>query len=279
MDSAANKRTMTISISNWSGRTGNNIQQVANAIMYCEITKSTFSQVLEHDLINKFSLKFGENNNSGFGRFYSWQPIVNCLEGTFSGENETGLEIDYIYKNIRRICKEYIFSNLNLEEKKIYGDDTIVIHLRSGDVYKGFNNYVPNPLIYYLNLIESFEKCLVITEPDMDNPIINELKKIDKVVIQSSSVKNDFSSLVHSKNVALSGVGTFAVAAALCSPYVKNLYTTDLLLTEHLNYSMLFDTDINVHIMELKNYIPVFPCSWKNTEEQHKFILEYTLPE
>ena len=59
--------------------------------------------------------------------------------------------------------------------------------------------------------------------------------KIDKVKIQSSTVADDFATLMSAKNVALSGVGTFAMAAALCSTQIKNLYTTDLLLTEHLN--------------------------------------------
>lgn len=270
---------MTYSISNWSGRLGNNIQQLANCIMYSEYNDNTFSQILDHNIINKFYLKFGDRVDSGYGRFYSWQPIVNCVGNSFSGENETGLEIDYIYKNIRRICSKYIFPNLSLPKKNVLDDETIVIHLRSGDVYTGFHNYVPNPLIYYLNLIESFDKCLVITEPDNNNPIIHELSKLDKVKIQSSSVEEDFSTLIHAKNLALSGVGTFAVAAALCSPYIENLYTSDLLLTEHLNYTMLFDTNINVHVMELKNYIPVFPCSWNASEEQLKFIMEYTLQE
>jgi hypothetical protein len=99
--------------------------------------------------------------------------------------------------------------------------------------------------------------------------------KNDKVQIQSLDVKSDFSTLLSAKNLALSGVGTFAMAAALCSKNIQNLFTTDLLLTEHLNYSMLFNTDVNVHVMELENYLSVFPCSWKNTEEQRKFILEY----
>ena len=99
--------------------------------------------------------------------------------------------------------------------------------------------------------------------------------KIDKVKIQSSTVAEDFATLMNAKNIALSGVGTFAIAAALCSNSLKNLYTTDLLLTEHLNYSMLFNTDVIVNVMELEDYLPVFPCSWKNTEEQRKFILEY----
>ena len=73
-------------------------------------------------------------------------------------------------------------------------------------------NYVPNPLIFYLNLIESFDKCILITEPDDKNPIVHELKKIDKVHIQSSTVEEDFATLMSAENVALSGVGTFAMA-------------------------------------------------------------------
>ncbi len=166
-----------------------------------------------------------------------------------------------------------------LPEKETIGDETIVMHLRSRDNYHRIfdppTNYIPNPLVYYLNLIDSFEKVILITEPDDKNPIVHELRKIDKVQIQSSTVADDFATLMNAKNVALSGVGTFAMAAALCSSTLENLYTTDLLLTEHLNYSMLFNTSVNVHVMELENYLTVFPCSWKNTEEQRKFILEY----
>ena len=153
------------------------------------------------------------------------------------------------------------------------------MHLRSGDNYHRIfdppTNYIPNPLVFYLNLIESFDKCIIITESDKDNPIVSELEKIDKVKIQSSSVQADFATLMAAKNVALSGVGTFAMAATLCSKNIENLYTTDLLLTEHLNYSMLVGTDVQVHIMELNDYLTVFPCSWMNTEEQRQFILNY----
>lgn len=270
---------MTYSVSHWSGRLGNNIQQVANAIMLAEYTGNTFTQSLDHNIIQKFSIKFGENQDSGSGRFYSWQPLIHCEKGILEGGNETGLSVEYINKNIRRICQSIISSKLNIPQREIIGDDTIVMHLRSGDNYHRVfdppTNYVPNPLTYYLNLIESFDKCILITEPDKDNPIIHELMKIDKVQVQTSDVATDFSTLMYAKNVALSGVGTFAIAAALCSSFIENLYTTDLLLTEHLNYSMLFDTNVTVNVMELENYIPVFPCSWKNTEEQRQFILEY----
>ena len=272
---------MTCSISHWSGRLGNNIQQVANCIMRAELTDDDCIQKLVHPYIKQFELDFGNKPQPGnhSGRFYCWEPLVHCEKGIFEGGNEIGVDKEYVYKNMRRICKDYVRHQLILPKKDAIGSDTIVMHLRSGDNYhRVFNpptNYVPNPLIYYLNLIESFDKCILITESDDENPIVHELRKIDKVQIQSSSVSEDFATLMNAENVALSGVGTFAMAAALCSKRIKNLYTTDLLLTEHLNYTMMMNTDVDVHVMELENYIPVIPCSWQNTEEQRQFILDY----
>ena len=274
---------MTFSVSHWSGRLGNNIQQIANCIMAAEKYKSTFRQKLDHDIISKYDVNFEEllaSDWSGEGRYYSWQPLVHCEKGILEGGNETGLDVDYIFANMQRICRDHIAPNLILPQKQTLGEDTIVMHLRSGDNYHRIfdppTNYIPNPLIFYLNLIESFDKCILITEPDRENPIVHELAKIDKVKIHSSTVEDDFAILMNAENVALSGVGTFAMAAALCSSKIKNLYTTDLLLTEHLNYTMLYNTDVEVNVMELgEDYLPVFPCSWMNTEEQRKFIIEY----
>ena len=275
---------MTFEVSHWSGRLGNNIQQVANCIMAAEKYKSTFIQRLDHDIIPEFKVDFNTLSEvsqwCGKGRYYCWEPLIHCEKGIHEGGNETGVDRDYIYENMRRICKDHIAPHLNLPRKEELDDDTIVMHLRSGDNYHRLfdppTNYVPNPLIFYLNLIESFDKCILITEPDRENPIVHELEKIDKVTIQSSTVADDFATLMSAKNVALSGVGTFAMAAALCSSCIKNLFTTDLLLTEHLNYTMMYNTDVEVHVMELgEEYIPVIPCSWANTEEQRKFIIDY----
>ena len=269
---------MTYSVSHWSGRLGNNIQQVANCIMAAEKNKTDFSQTLDHDIISKFEVNFGSQNPSKSGRFYAWEALVHCEHECYEGGNEIGVSVEHVYRNMRRVCKR-IAPNLKLPEKDSIGDDTIVMHLRSGDNYHRIfeppTNYVPNPLIFYLNLIDSFDKCILITEPDRENPIVHELMKIDKVQVQSSTVADDFATLMSARNVALSGVGTFAMAAALCSTRIKNLYTTNLLLTEHLNYSMMHNTDVELHVMDLENYLPVFPCSWKNTEEQRKFILDY----
>ena len=147
---------MSYSISNWSGRLGNNIQQVANCIMAAEKNNTDFTQVLDHDIISKFYVNFGSNIKYETGRFYTWEALVNCENGCYEGGNETGVGVEHIYKNMRRVCKR-IAPNLNLPKKDPIGEDTIVMHLRSGDNYHRVfdppTNYVPNPLIFYLNLI------------------------------------------------------------------------------------------------------------------------------
>ena len=247
--------------------------------MSAEKHGGVFEQTLDHDIISKFVIPFGEADTNASGRFYSWEALTHCEKGIYEGGNEIGVGVEHVYRNMERVCKVHVAPYLMIPQKPVLGSDTIVMHLRSGDNYHRIfdppTNYIPNPLIFYLNLIESYDKCILITEQDRENPIVHELAKIDKVQIQSSTVEDDFATLMNAENVALSGVGTFAMAAALCSTTLKNLYTTDLLLTEHLNYTMLYKTSVDVHVMELDNYLPVFPCSWKNTEEQRKFILDY----
>ena len=49
---------MTYSISHWSGRLGNNIQQTANCILAAKKHQGLFQQNLDHDIISKFSILF-----------------------------------------------------------------------------------------------------------------------------------------------------------------------------------------------------------------------------
>ena len=53
---------MSFSVSHWSGRLGNNIQQVANCIIAAEKYNTDFNQTLDHDIISKFTVNFGSNN-------------------------------------------------------------------------------------------------------------------------------------------------------------------------------------------------------------------------
>ena len=103
------------------------------------------------------------------------------------------------------------------------------------------------------------------------------MQKNSKLTFQSGSLFEDFATLLAAKNLATSGVGTFAIAAALCSENIKNIYSSDAYLKEHLNIEMFYGTDVKIHLTKLSNYIPVYPCSWKNDFIQRKLMMEYQL--
>jgi len=258
---------MTVSVSHWHGRLGNNIQQCAVGTMAAELLQNSFESI-DHEIISNEKEIFGNGSQDLTSKWFYW-------EGPYQ---ETNIPVDYIYKNMRRICRDHISKRIQVPDYEQISDDTIVIHIRSGDIFDQIHldghQYTPNPLHYYLTLIETFSRAIIVTEPDNNNPIVEILRQHEKVTVQSKSVAEDFATLLAAKHIASSGVGTFCVAAALCSKNIENFYCTDLMLTEHLNYSMLVGTDVNVSVMELKDYIKT--GEWKNTEDQRKFILEYT---
>lgn len=260
-------RSIVNSVSHWYGRLGNNIQQICNGILYSEIHGDGFVSP-DHELINEILINCRGKTMLRPSRFFHYN----------TENKDFDISIDYLYKNIGKVAKKYIVPNFKFKIESPFDEETLVIHIRSGDIFAHEHNpphdYVPNPLCYYLNLIEDYKKIIVVTEPDNYNPIIDELKKIEKVIVQSKSVKEDFATLMKARNLASSGTGTFAVAAALCSSNIKNFYCTNLYLNEHLNPEMLMACEnINVYMMELKNYIKI--KNWKNNEEQRKFILEF----
>ena len=253
-------------LSHWYGRLGNNIQQCAIGTMVAQEVGGTFKQELDHDIIEKYETTFGSSSEEQVSKFFYW-------EGPY---REVTLSSGIITRSMRQVCKEFVFPHLRVSRVSV-PDDTIVIHIRSGDVFdKGVANpdqYVPNPLDFYRQLLDSFDKALVVTEPDEYNPVVQELKKHSKVTVQSLTVQEDFATMLGAKHLASSGVGTFAISAALCSQNIENFYCSDVSISEHLNYHMLVGTDVKVHVMDLNNYIK--PGEWRNTDEQRQFILDY----
>lgn len=251
-------------ISHWYGRLGNNIQQICNGILYSEIHEQGFF-IPPHELIDQVVFNSEGKTAVRPNRFFYYNTEYKDFD----------IPVDYLYKNIRKVAKKFVSPKLKVNVGEPFDDDTLVIHIRSGDVFSHPPpNYIPNPLCYYLNLIEEYDKIVVVTETDNYNPVVDELKKIKKVTIQTKTIEEDFATLMRAKNLASSGAGTFAVAAALCSSNIENFYCSNIYLDEHLNPDMLIQSEgINVYMMELKNYIE--PGTWSNSEQQRKFILEY----
>jgi hypothetical protein len=277
------------SISSWYGGLGNNIQQVANGLLMAEFNKACFQQKLTHPLIGQFKFNFSssrahlfKSNTREPGIFFQWEGIIDCPSGSLTGHNQTLLDRTTIYQNIGRICHDYIYPNLKLPKVLPIEKSTLVIHIRSGDIFakefKDPTNYVPNPLDFYRRIMRGFKNSIIVSEPDSYNPIVQELANHKNVRLVSKNTSYDFATLLSAANLATSGVGTFGIAAALLSQNIENLYVTNLHLTEHLNYQMITGRGINLNVSVLPNYIPVSPCSWRNDEAQRQFIMNYRLP-
>jgi hypothetical protein len=253
---------MNYTINQWYGRLGNNIQQISNAIFFCKENNINFHSP-DHELIKSFQIKFGIDKNV-CGRFFFYDGL----------EKDFNCDVEKLNKARREICLEYVANNFKFFIKEPLDKDILVIHIRSGDIFSRnpHSLYVPNPLSYYRDIIKNYETVLLVSE-DLNNPIINELLKDKKVLFQTNSLVNDFSILLRAQNLVSSGVGTFSLAAALCSRNIENFYCSDIAVDEHLNYKMLLTSDIKVHLTKIENYIKI--GEWKNTPDQIRQILEH----
>ena len=150
----------------------------------------------------------------------------------------------------------------------------MVIHLRSGDIFEKnkYPQYVQNPLVFYNELIDEFNSVLVVTEEKRNNPLLKELIKNPKIQIQSYNISDDFSTLASAKNLATSGVGTFAISAALISNNLKNIYYTNNFLKSHLNPTMIKSKNVVHHKYLLENFIKI--NSWNPNEENLLKLLD-----
>ena len=124
--------------------------------MAAEKHGGVYEQTLDHDIISKFVIPFGEADTNASGRFYSWEALTHCEKGIYEGGNEIGVGVEHVYRNMQRICHVHVAPYLMIPQKPTFGEDTIVMHLRSGDNYHRIfdppTNYIPNPLIF-LSLI------------------------------------------------------------------------------------------------------------------------------
>ena len=145
---------MSINITIWSGRLGNNITQLVNAILFANYNNIETIIFPKHIYFKKNFIKLEKNicknnyviNNKIYkSDFFSRHDI--CKQYNLSEEIFINNKI-----NIREIIKD-IFNlkiiNLN------FTDNDLVIHIRSGDVYSKYphSGWVQPPLSFYKTII------------------------------------------------------------------------------------------------------------------------------
>lgn len=245
------------------GGFGNNLQQIALAIMYCKKYKNNLI-VNNHNLINNF--KFIQNNS--FKRFL--KPANKFRMFYFGSMQNPNFMIDhpinkkdfdFYNNNFHSTLKENIRPNVSFIKNIKLDNDLLVVHIRN---MEGHPDYVQNPIGYYKKIFERYEKILIVTD-NPNSPLINKLKTLKKLEIQSSSLQNDFNTLLSTSNLVTSGVGTFSMAAAMMSNNLKNFYYSNFYLDRHLNPSML-SNEIKKNKLTIRDYMGF--GEWKKKESE-----------
>lgn len=256
----------------WFGRFGNNIQQITNAIYYCEKYKIHFDMA-PHPLIEDIVLPFGETRMPGDENQWSYFYFTKGQECNFPNEN-----IDVLNFQRKLIAEKYIYPKLKIDHSKIEEKfDGLVIHLRSGDIYQHNTHphYVQNPLFYYIELIKNnYQGNTIVLVEDEKHPLISVFEKIGIPILQLSE-KDSLEVLLSAEAVATSGVGSYAIAAALCSRNLKKLFCTNYWLEDSINPLMLKD-HLDVLCMDIDEYKYIKKGDWKINNETIQKLLSYS---
>jgi hypothetical protein len=257
-------------IPRWYGRLGNNIQQISNAIYFCRENGIHFTSP-DHPMINAIDILFGTTeykiSETSDNWFYHFEKEYSDFD----------IDIDRLNLLRKNICEDYILPNLKIDHEKLKEPlpyDTLVVHIRSGDIYTHFPNTHPqNPLMYYIELYRRFNEKVIFMAEDDKNPIIQYFQSI-KADIRIWSVEDTYTLLLRAQNLATSGAGSFAISSAFCSKNLKNFYCTDLYIDHSLNPTMLKE-QLNVFIADVSGNKYFRVGEWSSARNNINKILDY----
>jgi hypothetical protein len=300
-----------VRLTEWYGRLGNNLTQLINAIAFAKQNKYIFvhkdtlfkganpipglhdglcvfdgSERGKHVLIQPFLVNFSDISGVSLDNVDFFFPEI--LIGEFY-DNKELQHVPNSEKNY--ILKTYVYPHFQQSLQPSISENTLVIHIRSGDIFNpGCHSfYVQPPFSFYKKIIDehSFEKIHIITEPDMRNPCIQMIQDMyPTTTVQSSSLLDDCSVILHAKHFACNSTGTFGHMLALLSRTIEHLYLPKYAEAEYMgredngfltakNTQTFFDMssihDFHVHEYAIFNYIP--PFSWSPGNPLHMHLV------
>lgn len=258
----------------WFGRLGNNIQQISNAIYYCK-EKGIHFDMAPHPFIGNIEYSFGEKRQSGNADKWSYFYYFDGPECDFAG-----ISVEELNHNRKPVCQYFIAPHLKLDmeyiQKNPLDKNILVIHLRSGDVYRNPHpSFIQNPVMYYAKLVEMFglENIYVLAE-DRNCPINTFFLRLN-IPIHILDEKESYTTLLRAKNLASSGTGSYVMSAALCSLNLEKFFCTNIWLDHSLNASMLKD-HLEVYCMPIDSNKYIKKGEWTSSVETLNKLLTYT---
>lgn len=256
-------------ISNWVGRFGNNVIQMVNCLSIAFHYQCNV-QIPAHQYFNQTNLILFNTNKDN-----STTQIISNHFFHLSDIKFIQFDVNWIqiyFKQIQSVLKN-IF---NIKSSHILPDTTLLIHIRSGDIFRKnpHPGYIPQPLSYYTKIIDSgFYTDILIVSEDQSNPCIDKLTSIYKnIKISDHVLDHDMKLVLSAPNIVMS-TGTFIPALLIFSEHIKHIYKPLEFYVHMCNQIM---DQIEVTTISLKLYYQLIG-KWVNSDDQRELMLKFKL--
>ena len=199
----------------------------------------------------------------------------------------------------RQVLRQELFPIIPRRADDLIKDDTLVIHMRSGDVFgevRSFTKgYIQPPLSFYLEIINkfSFKDIVIVTQNDFQNPCINEMKRLlPDIRIQASDLLDDISTIMSARNL-VTAHSTFSLCLGPASDKLKRMFIPQFDITNRYYYtraaflptgsrcfvskastSHFRNLDCDVRLVKILDYVPI--GAWQNSPQQRNLMLAHS---
>jgi hypothetical protein len=204
----------------------------------------------------------------------------------------------------RQVLRQELFPIIPRRADDLIKDDTLVIHMRSGDVFgedltklhEGYihEGYIQPPFSFYLEIINKFgfKDIVIVTQNDFQNPCINEMKRLlPDIRIQASDLLDDISTIMSARNL-VTAHSTFSLCLGLASDKLKRMFIPQFDITNKYYYTRVAfspiggcfvsktstshfrNLDCDVRLVKILDYVPI--GAWQNSPKQRNQMLAHS---
>lgn len=275
--------SISISVLN---RFSNALIQIAHAVLFAHGVKARKVFIPECQRIRDILPKGNKFSCQGLGvTIVIGNPDArgSCLEGRFLHARFSQKEF---YKNLPstyEVIRTFSQATRLYDPERILGADELVIHIRSGDIFKSQGapphpDYGQPPLSFYRKAVQHAKPRIVhLVYQDMCNPVIRPLKiwlreqAIPFTRRMKSSLRRDVKTLLSAQTL-VAGRGTFIPGVVSLGEHLKTLYCFHeplyLLGRQGVTHHVIKDRS-GLYVNAIQRY------NWKNSSEQRELMLSY----
>lgn len=285
------------------GRFSNFILQLSNAIAIAHLYRASNIYIQISPFLCDLFANLESFCCSSYGvSIHFCEPTEGFILRSFFFHISRKADTLYETDSIRTIVSSFrdathfpVVKNFNSRLETASIEKNIVIHLRSGDIFRSRNthpDYGQPPLSFYTCAIEHYSpKFVTLVYEDDANPVTKPLLNYLKCehlpfTIQSSNLRSDLALLTNASALVISR-GTFALGVLLLNDVIKTLYCfnssqeQDPVFRLHLSRHFYGNDTVNTPVVnEIVDRTGFYFCSvccgnWKNTFRQRRLMLSY----